>query len=286
MKIRKAVIPAAGLGTRFLPATKAIPKEMLPIVDTPTLQYIVKEAVDAGIESLLIVTGRSKKAIEDHFDASPELEAELENAHKEELLKQIREISSMIDVMYVRQKHPRGLGHAINCAKEFVGKEDFCVMLGDNIMVSQTPALKQLMNVYDKTGASVIGAIRVPWEETKKYGVISYSKCENGIYTIDDLVEKPQENPPSDLAIMGRYLITHDIFDYLETQETGALGEIQLTDALLKLSKTQNMTAIDLEGKLYDTGDKLGYLKATCEFALAREDLKDEFFKYLKELVK
>lgn len=286
MKIRKAVIPAAGLGTRFLPATKAMPKEMLPIVDKPTIQYIVEEAVASGIESLLIITGRSKRAIEDHFDRSIELEMELERHEKYEMLDTIRKIARMLDVTYIRQHQPKGLGHAVWCAHEFVGSDPFCILLGDNIMVSEPPALRQLIDVYNKTGASVLGAMRVPGKYTSKYGIIEYDKEEDGVFHVSDLMEKPRVSPPSNLAIMGRYIVTSDIFPLLKKQDVGTGGEIQLTDALRALSKTQNMTAVEMKGKLYDTGDKLGFLKATCEFALSRDDIKDEFMDYLRTIVK
>ena len=286
MKIRKAVIPAAGLGTRFLPATKAMPKEMLPIVDKPTIQYIVEEAVDSGIESLLIITGRSKRSIEDHFDRSLELEHELERHEKFDLLDTVQDIARMLNVSYVRQHQPKGLGHAIWCARDFIGNDPFCILLGDNIMVSEEPALKQLIDVYEETGESVVGCMRVPEEETSKYGIVEYESEHNGVYDIKDLVEKPRMSPPSNLALMGRYVISSGtIFSLLQSQKEGTGGEIQLTDALRTLARTEPMKAVEMKGKLYDVGDKMGFLKATCEFALSRDDLKDEFSEYLRTLV-
>ena len=285
-KIRKAVIPAAGLGTRFLPATKAMPKEMLPIVDKPTIQYIVEEAVESGIESLIIVTGRSKRAIEDHFDRSLELEHELERHEKYELLDMVQDIAKMINISYVRQHQPKGLGHAVWCAKEFIGDEPFCILLGDNIMVGEKPALRQLIDVYNETGASVMGAMRVPYEVTYRYGIVEYDEENNGVYGVKDLIEKPRKSPPSNLALMGRYVVSGgEIFNLLQSQKEGTGGEIQLTDALRTLARMENMTAVEMQGKLYDVGDKMGFLKATCEFALSRDDLKDEFKAYLRTIV-
>ena len=284
-KIKKAVIPAAGLGTRFLPATKAQPKEMLPIVDKPTIQYIVEEAVSSGIETLLIITGRSKRAIEDHFDRSVELEMELERAGKDELLAQVRSIARMVEVTYIRQQQPLGLGHAIWCARHFVGNDPFCVLLGDDVMDADPPAVRQLMDAYYQTGAPVLGTMRVPQKDTCKYGIVDAGETQQGLYPVRDLVEKPPADPPSDMAIMGRYVITPDIFEILESQQPGAQGEIQLTDALRTLAKKRPMFALEMSGKRYDVGDRLGFLKATCEFALKRDDLKDDFKNYLKELV-
>lgn len=284
-KIKKAVIPAAGLGTRFLPATKAQPKEMLPIVDKPTIQYIVEEAVSSGIETLLIITGRSKRAIEDHFDRSVELEMELERAGKDELLAQVRSIARMVEVTYIRQQQPLGLGHAIWCARHFVGNDPFCVLLGDDVMDADPPAVRQLMDAYYQTGAPVLGTMRVSQKDTRKYGIVDAGEIQQGLYPVRDLVEKPLADPPSDMAIMGRYVITPDIFEILESQQPGAQGEIQLTDALRTLAKKRPMFALEMSGKRYDVGDRLGFLKATCEFALKRDDLKDDFKNYLKELV-
>ena len=288
--ITKAVIPAAGLGTRFLPATKALPKEMLPIVDTPTIQYIVEEAVASGITNILIITGRGKRAIEDHFDKSYELESELERTGKKELLKLTRDISNLVDIHYIRQKEARGLGHAIHCAKTFIGNEPFAVMLGDDVVVSQTkPAIRQLMDVYDQVGSSIVGVKHVPKKDVNKYGIVSPKGdfLKNGAIRAEQLVEKPSpDKAPSNIAIMGRYIITPDIFYHLERQETGAGGEIQLTDALNKMAALSGVYAYEFEGDRYDVGDKLGFLKATVEFALERSDLEEDFRKYLQGLAK
>lgn len=286
MKIRKAVIPAAGLGTRFLPATKAQPKEMLPIVDKPTIQYIVEEAVASGIESIVIITGRSKRAIEDHFDKSVELELELTRKNKCELLKIVEDISDMVNMMYVRQKEPLGLGHAIWTARDCIGNEPFGVILGDDVVKGEKPALKQLMDAYGQSGSSVLGVQRVAMKDTDKYGVIATDDMDGRMHRVTGLVEKPGAGEaPSDLAILGRYVLTPDIFDAIEQTPPGKGGEIQLTDAMCRLLETQPIYAYEFEGKRYDVGDKLGFLKATCEFALDREDLKDDFEAYLKELV-
>lgn len=285
MKVKKAIIPAAGLGTRFLPATKAQPKEMLPIVDTPTIQYIIEEAVKSGIEQILIITGRNKKSIEDHFDKSFELEAELEEAGKTELLKLVQDISSMVDIHYIRQKEPKGLGHAINCAKIFVGNEPFAVLLGDDVVDSEVPCLKQLMDHYEKYNASILGVQEVAPDEVCKYGIIKGNKIGDRIYKVDDLVEKPsKEEAPSNIAILGRYIITPEIFEILENLPAGKGGEVQLTDALKRLSKKEAMYAYNFEGHRYDVGDKLGFLEATVDFALKKEELRDDFMKYLKQV--
>lgn len=289
MKVRKAVIPAAGLGTRFLPATKAQPKEMLPIVDKPTIQYIVEEAISAGIESILIVTGRGKRNIEDHFDKSFELESELERKGKSSLLEIVEDISNLVDVYYVRQKEPKGLGHAIGCAKAFVGNEPFAVLLGDDIVVSEKPAIGQLMDVFGEYGKTVLGVQSVPKEDINKYGIIApaVKSQEYRLHKVIDMVEKPAaRNAPSNLAILGRYIITPEIFDILQHQKPGKGGEIQLTDALKTLCASQGMYAYEFEGRRYDLGDKLGFLKATVEFALNRDDLKDSFKKYLLGIMK
>ncbi|NTW72973.1 MAG: UTP--glucose-1-phosphate uridylyltransferase GalU [Eubacteriaceae bacterium] len=286
MKVRKAVIPAAGLGTRFLPATKAMPKEMLPIVDKPTIQYIVEEAIASGIEEILIITGRSKRAIEDHFDKSIEMEIELKEKGKEELLKLVQDISEMVNINYVRQKEPKGLGHAILCAKTFVGNEPFAVLLGDDIVYNdEKPALKQLIEVYNKKKATVIGVQSVKREEVDKYGIVSGEKIKDRLYTVDDLVEKPDvDKAPTTMAILGRYVITPAIFSILEHTQRGAGGEIQLTDGLKELAQQEAMFAYEFEGKRYDVGNKQGFLEATVEYALRREDLKDAFTAYLKNL--
>jgi len=285
-KIRKAIIPAAGLGTRFLPATKAQPKEMLPIVDKPTIQYIIEEAVASGIEEILIITGRSKKCIEDHFDKSVELELELEKSGKEQMLKMVREISDMVDIHFIRQKEPRGLGHAISCAKTFVGNEPFAVLLGDDIVYNEgKPCLKQLIDCYDEYKTSVLGVQTVEAKDVNKYGIVNGIHIEDRVYKVKGLVEKPPvEEAPSNVAILGRYIITPQIFKILEETKPGKGGEIQLTDALLKLIDEEAMYAYDFEGTRYDVGDKLGFLKATVEYALRREDLRDGFIEYLNTL--
>jgi len=289
MKIKKAVIPAAGLGTRFLPATKAQPKEMLPIVDKPTIQYIVEEAISAGIESIIIITGRGKRNIEDHFDKSYELESELKRKGNTSLLSMVEDISQLINVFYVRQKEAKGLGHAISCARDFVGNEPFAVLLGDDVVVSEKPAIGQLMEVYEKKNAAVLGVQRINKADVDKYGIIDPANDINGgrLHDVKDLVEKPSsDEAPSNLAILGRYIITPEIFDILAVQQPGKNGEIQLTDALKTLTSSQGMYAYEFEGKRYDVGDKLGFLKATVEFALSREDLSQSFRAYLKNVVK
>ena len=287
-KIRKAIIPAAGLGTRFLPATKAQPKEMLPIVDKPTIQYIIEEAVASGIEEILIITVRSKKCIEDHFDKSVELELELEKNGKEQMLKMVREISDMVDIHFIRQKEPKGLGHAISCAKTFVGNEPFAVLLGDDIVYNEgKPCLKQLIDCYDEYKTSVLGVQTVEAKDVNKYGIVNGIHIEDRVYKVKGLVEKPPvEEAPSNVAILGRYIITPQIFKILEETKPGKGGEIQLTDALLKLIDEEAMYAYDFEGTRYDVGDKLGFLKATVEYALRREDLRDGFIEYLNTLKK
>jgi len=285
MRVKKAIIPAAGLGTRFLPATKALPKEMLPIVDKPTMQYIIEEAVASGIEEILIITGRNKKSIEDHFDKSIELELELENKHKDGLLEQVRDISNMVNIYFIRQKEPKGLGHAINCARAFVGNEPFAVMLGDDIVDAKTPCLKQLMDCFDEKQVSIVGVQQVKKEDVNKYGIVDGVKISDRVYKVNDLVEKPSiESAPSNVAILGRYIITPEIFDILDKTVPGKGGEIQLTDALKTLISQQEMYAYVFEGRRYDVGDKLGFLEATVEFALKREELKVPFMKYLQTL--
>lgn len=287
MKIKKAIIPAAGLGTRFLPATKAQPKEMLPIVDKPTIQYIVEEAVASGIEDIIIVTGRTKKAIEDHFDKSVELELELEKKNNKELLKITREVSSIANIYYIRQKEPKGLGHAVLTAKTFIGNEPFAVLLGDDVITSETPVLKQMIDMYDRYGRTILGVQTVAKEDVSKYGIVKGDLVEERLYTVEDMIEKPSpEKAPSNLAALGRYIITPAIFQHLEKQEAGAGGEIQLTDALCKLAAEESVYAYDFIGRRYDVGSKMGFLQATVEFALGREDLKDEFMSYLKTIVK
>ena len=300
--IRKAVFPAAGLGTRFLPATKAQPKEMLPLVDKPVIQYVVEEAVASGIETIIIVTGRGKSAIEDHFDVAYELEQMLEQRGKHDLLREVRSISDMINVSYVRQKEPLGLGHAILVARALVGNEPFAVFLGDDIIESRVPAMRQLMDVHARRGCSVVGVERVSRERTRDYGIVAVRPDGRGAggpggpgggnvaaggheYEVTDLVEKPApEEAPSDLAIIGRYILTPEIFEHLEKTAAGRGGEIQLTDGLRSLLRQQPICAYSFDGKRYDTGDKLGFLKATVEFALRRPDLGAAFRDYLAGL--
>ena len=288
MKIRKAVIPAAGLGTRFLPATKAQPKEMLPIVDKPTLQYIIEECIESGIEEILIITGRNKKSIEDHFDKNIELEMELEKSGKQEMLEMVRNISDMANIHFIRQKEPKGLGHAIYCSKTFVGNESFAVLLGDDIVYNEEkPCLKQILECYNEYKTSILGVQKVPRENINKYGIVEAKHIEDRVYKVKGLIEKPNMNQTnSNIAILGRYIITPRIFEILENLEPGKGGEIQLTDALLKLSKEEAIYAYNFEGKRYDVGDKFGFLQATVEYALRKDELKDDFIKYLKEIVK
>ena len=288
-KIRKAVIPAAGLGTRFLPVTKAMPKEMLPIVDKPTIQYIIEEAIESGIEDIIIVTGKGKRAIEDHFDYSPELEQMLEEKEKYELLDKVRHASNLANLYYVRQKEPKGLGHAVLAAKSFIGDEPFAVLLGDDIVQNDggVPCLQQLMDTYVDKQTSVIGVQTVPDHETHRYGIINPSNKEGNLYNVQNFVEKPaQGTAPSNLAIMGRYVFTPEIFDYLALQEVGAGGEIQLTDAIEKLNQAQNVYALDFEGKRYDVGEIFGFVKTTIEFALKHEDIKDDVKAFMEQLIK
>ena len=284
--IKKAIIPAAGLGTRFLPATKAQPKEMLPIVDKPTIQYIVEEAVASGIEDIIIVTGRTKKAIEDHFDKSVELEMELEKKQNKELLELARSVSQIANIYYIRQKEPKGLGHAVLTARTFIGDEPFAVLLGDDVIDAEKPALKQMIEVYDKYQSSVLGVQTVDVKDVNKYGIIAGTQLERQVYEVKDMVEKPKiGEAPSNVAVLGRYIITPQIFDFLEKQEIGAGGEIQLTDALNKLAKVEKMYAYDFVGRRYDVGNKMGFLQATVEFALKRPELREEFEAYLKDIV-
>lgn len=284
-KVRKAIIPAAGLGTRFLPATKAQPKEMLPIVDKPTIQYIIEEAVASGIEDIIIVTGRGKRAIEDHFDKSYELEETLAKKGKLDQLEEVQAISKLANIHYIRQKEPLGLGHAISCASRFIGNEPFAVLLGDDVVHSpDNPCLKQLIDVYERYNSSVIGVKEVPKEDVSKYGVISYyqNRFDDGVYHINDLVEKPNiSDAPSNHAIMGRYLLRPEIFEILEQQTPGAGGEIQLTDAIKKLNEVQMVVGYEFEGERHDVGDKFGFIKATVDFALERKELKEQVLRYL-----
>lgn len=284
MKVRKAIIPAAGLGTRFLPATKAQPKEMLPIVDKPTIQLIIEEAIASGIEDILIITGRGKRAIEDHFDRSLELEEELKKKGQEDLLSQVRQIANLCNIHYIRQKEPKGLGHAIYCAKAFIDNEPFAVLLGDDIVDAEVPCLKQLINAYDEYQTSILGVQHVPMEEVPNYGIVEGKQVDERMYKVKTLVEKPDlDKAPSNVAILGRYIINPTIFRFLENAKPGKNGEIQLTDSLCELARKEPMYAYDFIGQRYDVGNKLGFLKATVEFALKREDLKHEFEEYLKE---
>lgn len=284
-RVRKAVIPAAGLGTRFLPATKAQPKEMLPVVDKPVIQYIVEEAVASGIEQVIIVTGQSKRAIEDHFDYPFELAYRLREQNKLEELREVERLSEMADFVYVRQKQPLGNGHAVLVAKEVVGDEPFAVLWGDDMVDAEVPCTRQLIDVYDQYGASVIAVMRVPQEKIPKYGVIAATPVGNRIYEATDLVEKPSvENAPSDLAAVKGYVLTPEIFEELERTPAGKGGEIWLSDAIKSLMRRQKVFALEFEGKRYDAGNKLEFLQAAVDFALKREDLRDDFRAYLKSL--
>lgn len=284
MKIKKAVFPAAGMGTRFLPATKAIPKEMLPLIDKPLIQYTIEEARASGLEDVIMVTGMGKSAIKDHFDTSIELELHLKNKGKKETLRMINEISDLVNYTYTRQKNPRGLGHAILCAEKIVGNEPFAVFLGDDIIDSKVPAMKQLLDVHDRYGCSVIAVQRVPRRETHMYGIIKAKRVAPRLHKILDMVEKPKKNPPSNLAIIGRYILTPEIFAVLGKTSAGSGGEIQLTDAIKTLLKSQDVYAYEFEGDRYDAGDKLGFLKANVALALKRKDIKDEFKKFIRGL--
>lgn len=288
--IRKAVIPAAGLGTRFLPATKAIPKEMLPIVDIPTIQYIVEEAVSSGIEEILIITNSNKHCMENHFDKSYELETRLMESNKQKEADMIKQIAQMANIFYVRQKEPKGLGHAILCAKSFIGNEPFAILLGDDVVVNKDsdPALKQLINSYNKVGASVVGVQTVEADQVSKYGIVAPSKenhPKGRLSKLYDMVEKPrQEEAPSCMAVLGRYVLTPEIFELLSDQTAGSGGEIQLTDAIKRLMDTQAVYSYDFEGIRYDVGDKFGFIKATVDFALDRPELRSAMTAYVKEL--
>ncbi|HCY9844804.1 TPA: UTP--glucose-1-phosphate uridylyltransferase GalU [Staphylococcus aureus] len=284
-KIKKAIIPAAGLGTRFLPATKAMPKEMLPILDKPTIQYIVEEAARAGIEDIIIVTGRHKRAIEDHFDSQKELEMVLKEKGKSELLEKVQYSTELANIFYVRQKEQKGLGHAISSARQFIGNEPFAVLLGDDIVESEVPAVKQLIDVYEETGHSVIGVQEVPEADTHRYGIIDPLTKNGRQYEVKKFVEKPaQDTAPSNLAIMGRYVLTPEIFDYLKTQTEGAGNEIQLTDAIERMNNDNQVYAYDFEGERYDVGEKLGFVKTTIEYALKDDSMREELTRFIKEL--
>ncbi|MEH7096690.1 UTP--glucose-1-phosphate uridylyltransferase GalU [Neobacillus vireti] len=291
MKVRKAIIPAAGLGTRFLPATKAMPKEMLPIVDKPTIQYIVEEAVESGIEDIIIVTGKGKRAIEDHFDNSFELEQNLIEKGKFELLSEVQKSSKLVDIHYIRQKEPKGLGHAIWCARKFIGDEPFAVLLGDDIVRADKPCLKQLVDQYEINNASILGVQTVPDQEVSRYGIVDGNCMDARLFSVNSLVEKPKKvEAPSNLAILGRYILTPKIFEILGGQKPGAGGEVQLTDAIAVLKQYEDVYAYDFEGIRYDVGEKWGFIQTTIEFALQRNDLRNQLIDYLstvfdKELV-
>ena len=277
MKIKKAVIPAAGMGTRFLPATKAQPKEMLPIVDKPTIQYVIEEAAEAGIEDILIITGRNKRAIEDHFDRSVELEIMLKEKNKDDELQKIMQISELANIFYIRQKEPLGLGHAVLCARQFIGNEPFAVLLGDDVVYAKVPCIGQMAEVYSQKGQTVLGVQRVGWDNVHKYGIVDAGGENGPLVRVKQLTEKPgREEARSDLAVLGRYIIDPEIFAILEATDPGSGGEIQLTDALNVLASRQPVWAYTFEGRRYDVGDRLGFLEATIEYALRREDLASD----------
>ncbi len=286
MKVRKAIIPAAGLGTRFLPATKAMPKEMLPIVDKPTIQYIVEEAIESGIEDIIIVTGKGKRAIEDHFDHSFELEQNLFEKGKFELLTEVQKSSKLVDIHYIRQKEPKGLGHAIWCARKFIGNEPFAVLLGDDIVNADTPCLKQMIDQYNRYNATILGVQTVNESDVSRYGIVDGSMIDSRLYNVHSLVEKPkQDEAPSNLAILGRYILSPKIFDILSNQKPGAGDEIQLTDAIAELNKHEAVYAYDFEGTRYDVGEKMGFIQTTIDYALNRVDLRDRLLDYMKMII-
>ena len=285
MKVRKAVIPAAGLGTRFLPATKSQPKEMLPIVDKPTIQYIIEEAAAAGIEDIIVVTGRNKRSIEDHFDRSIELEMELERTGKEQMLQMVKDIPEIANIHFIRQKQALGLGHAVLTASHFIGDEPFAVLLGDDVVISRKPVLQQMVEVFNEYRTSILGVQEVSEEVVHKYGIVDCKHVDEGIFKVKDLVEKPKrEDAPSRIAILGRYILTPTIFSYLETQEPGAGGEIQLTDGLKRLARNEAMYAYIFKGHRYDVGTKMGFLQANIEFALRNPETSEDLKNYLDAL--
>ena len=291
MKIKKAVIPAAGLGTRFLPVTKSMPKEMLPLIDTPAIHYVVKEAVDAGIDDIIIITGRGKRAVEDYFDASPELEIQLKKSQRIEVLKQIKQISSMANIYYIRQKEPKGLPDAVGKAEKHIGDEPFTVLLGDDIFVSQTPCIKQLMEAFNKVASSVIAVQDVPLAQISRYGSVVADKVDvdlaNEVFLIRDIVEKPQpENAPSTLASFGRYVFTPEIFDCIKRTTPGVNNELQIADSIMLLVEKQRVYASTFQGKRYDIGDKFGYVQAIVDFALDHEEIADDVKAYLLAISK
>ncbi|WP_349410673.1 UTP--glucose-1-phosphate uridylyltransferase GalU [Pseudalkalibacillus sp. SCS-8] len=286
MKVKKAIIPAAGLGTRFLPATKAMPKEMLPIVDKPTIQYIIEEAVESGIDDIIIVTGKGKRAIEDHFDHSFELEQNLFEKGKFDLLEEVKKSSNIVDIHYIRQKQPLGLGHAIWCARKFIGDEPFAVLLGDDIVRADRPCLKQLIEQYDQYEASILGVQPVPLNEVSRYGIVNGTKKGERLHDVNDLIEKPETSlAPSNLAILGRYILSPAIFEILERQAPGSGNEIQLTDAISELNKFEKVYAYQFEGTRHDVGEKMGFIKTTIEMALARPELRNDLMVYLTDIL-
>lgn len=287
MKVRTAVFPVAGLGTRLLPATKSMPKEMVTLIDRPLIQYAVEEVIKAGVERIVFVSARSKKALEDHFDRTPELEYQLEESGKAEVLEEMKQLSTMCDIIYIRQKEPLGLGHAVLCAKEIVGKEPFAVILPDDIISSKVPVTKQLIENYNKTGKSVVSLMEVPDADTSKYGIVKPGKEEStGLFELEGMVEKPKSNPPSNMAIIGRYILTPEVMEALETTERGAGGEIQLTDAILDVAKTQGVYGYVFEGDRFDCGNMNGLFDAVVNFALEREDLREHAINVIKDVVK
>ncbi|AKB76705.1 UTP--glucose-1-phosphate uridylyltransferase [Methanosarcina horonobensis HB-1 = JCM 15518] len=286
MTIKKALIPAAGLGTRFLPATKSMPKEMLPIIDTPVIQYVVEEAIVSGIEDIIIITGRGKRAIEDYFDDSPELEMHLAKKHQTDMLKLVRDISSLVDIHYIRQKEPNGLGDAVLRAENHIGDEPFAVLLGDDIIVNNKPCTAQLIENFTKYGRSTIAVEEVPYEKLNSYGIIKGRPLDDSLYVLEDIVEKPApEDAPSNIGAIGRYVFTPEIFDCIKQAGTGVGSEIQLTDGIRLLNKSQMIYACRFKGKRFDTGDRLGYVKSIVDFALQNESLRDDVLEYLREIL-
>ncbi|MDQ1275247.1 MAG: UTP--glucose-phosphate uridylyltransferase [Euryarchaeota archaeon] len=286
MTIKKALIPAAGLGTRFLPATKSMPKEMLPIIDTPVIQYVVEEAIASGIEDIIIITGRGKRAIEDYFDDSPELEMHLAKKHQTDMLKLVRDISSLVDIHYIRQKEPNGLGDAVLRAENHIGDEPFAVLLGDDIIVNDKPCTAQLIEHFEKYGRSTIAVEEVPYEKLNSYGIIKGRSLDDSLYVLEDIVEKPApEAAPSNIGAIGRYVFTPEIFDCIKQAGTGVGSEIQLTDGIRLLNKSQMIYACRFKGKRFDTGDRLGYVKCIMDFAIQNENLRDDVLEYLREIL-
>lgn len=286
MKIKKAVIPVAGLGTRFLPATKTVPKELLPIVDIPAIQYVVQEAVDSGISEVIFVTGRGKDSIEDHFDEAPELEQVLEGREQTETVKNLRRIAEMIEVVSVRQKRPLGLGHAVLCARDLVGDEPFAVLLSDDLIEASVPCMRQLVDIFEEKKESVIALRRVPEQEVQKYGIVQGKQLSDRLYEVEDMVEKPRpQEAPSRMAIIGRYILQPEIFSFLEKVSSGKGGEIQLTDGISQLARQKKVYGYEFEGEHYDIGDKLGFVRATVAYALKRSDLEEQVRDYLRTVI-